>query len=107
VYNSLGYRFLERVYEGAMFIELKNRGFYVKRQSQVDVYYEGSQVGSYFADLIVEDSVIVELKAAEGMREEHEAQLINYLKATEIEVGMLLNFGKRPEVRRKIFSNDS
>jgi GxxExxY protein len=107
VYNSLGYGFLERVYEGAMVIELKDRGLNVKRQSQVDVFYGDNKVGSYFADLIVEDCVIVELKAAEGMREEHEAQLINYLKATEIEVGLLLNFGKDPEVRRKIFSNDN
>jgi GxxExxY protein len=90
-----------------MVIELKDRGFNVRRQSQVDVFYGDNKVGSYFADLIVEDCVIVELKAAEGMREEHEAQLINYLKATEIEVGLLLNFGKDPEVRRKIFSNDN
>lgn len=71
----------------------------------INVYYETELVGEYFADLLVENKVIIELKAAETICEEHENQLINYLKATEIEVGLLLNFGKKPEVKRKIFTN--
>lgn len=76
-----------------------------ERQKPINVLYNEKLVGEYFADLIVENKVIIELKAAETLIEEHELQLINYLKATDIEVGLLLNFGKRPEVRRKIFSN--
>lgn len=105
VYNTLGYRFLEKVYQNAMFIELMSMDLFVQRQKQIKVYYEGKEVGEYFADLLVEDCVMVELKAAESLCEEHEFQLINYLKATEIEVGLLLNFGKRSEVQRKVFSN--
>ena len=105
VYNILGYGFLEQVYEKAMFIELRKMGFFVERQKQIKVYYEEEQVGYYFADLIVNSCVILEIKAAEALHQQHEYQLINYLKATEIEVGLLLNFGKTPEFRRKIFSN--
>lgn len=106
VYNSLGYGFLEKVYENAMFIELRDMGLYVEKQKNIKVYYESNQVGEYFADLIVSESVIIELKATENLCEEHEFQLINYLKATEIEVGLLLNFGKSPQLKRKIFSNE-
>lgn len=105
VYNTLGYGFLEKVYENTLFIELVKIGLFVKKQEQIKVYYEGKEVGKYFADIIVEGFVILELKAAEALCEEHEFQLINYLKATEIEVGLLLNFGKRPEFKRKVFSN--
>jgi len=105
VYNSLGYGFLEKVYENSMFIELKNLGLYVEKQKQIKVYYENLQVGEYYADLIVSECVIVELKATESLCEEHEFQLINYLKATEIEVGLLLNFGKEPMFKRKVYSN--
>lgn len=105
VYNTLGYGFLEEVYQNALFIELASMDLIVEKQEQVKVYYEGEEVGEYFADLIVEECVIVELKAAETLCEEHEFQLINYLKATEIEVGLLLNFGKKPECKRKVFSN--
>jgi GxxExxY protein len=105
VYNTLGYGFLEKVYENAMYIELKKMGFFVQKQKNISVFYESEEVGDYYADLIVDEKVIIELKAAEGLCEEHECQLINYLKATEIEVGLLLNFGKQPELRRKIFSN--
>ena len=104
VYNNLGYGFLERVYENAMFIELEEMGLFVEKQMQIKVYYGDYEVGDYFADLMVEKSVIVELKAAERLCEEHEIQLINYLKATEVEVGLLLNFGKKPEFKRKVFS---
>lgn len=106
VYNSLGYGFLEKVYENALFLELRSLGLFVEKQKRIDVYYENQQVGEYYADLIVSESVIIELKAAEALCEEHEFQLINYLKATEIEVGLLLNFGKSPQLRRKIFSNN-
>ena len=105
VYNELGFGFLEKVYENALKLELEHNGLYVDKQKQIKVYYHENQVGEYFADLIVDDQVIVELKAAESLKEEHEAQLINYLKATHIEIGLLLNFGKKPEIRRKIFTN--
>ncbi len=106
VYNTLGYGFLEQVYEKAMFLELGKMGFYVERQKKIKVYYDGNQVGLYFADLIVNNCVIIEIKAAEALHQQHEYQLINYLKATEIEVGLLFNFGKNPEFRRKIFTNN-
>ncbi len=95
VYNTLGYGFLEKVYENAMRIELKKLGMSVEQQKNIKVYYDSEQVGDYFADLLVNDLVIVELKAAENLCEEHETQLLNYLKATDIEVGLLLNFGKK------------
>lgn len=105
VYNKLGYGFLEKVYENAMFIELRKRNFFVEKQKSIVVYYESENVGNYFADLIVSNKVIIELKAAEALREEHEAQLVNYLKATDIEVSLLLNFGVKPKIKRKIFEN--
>ncbi len=105
VYNELGFGFLEKVYENALKHVLEEKGFNVQKQKAIKVYFDGVVVGEYFADLIVNDVVILELKAAESLCEEHELQLINYLKATEIEVGLLLNFGKKPQVRRKIFSN--
>jgi len=106
VNNTLGYGFLEKVYENAMRIELQKMGYKVMQQKNIKVYYETEEVGDYYADLLVDDLVIVELKAADCLCEENEAQLINYLKATKIEVGLLLNFGKKAEFRRKIFSND-
>lgn len=106
VYNTLGYGFLEKVYENAMAIELRKEGFEILQQKNIKVYYEEEVVGDYYADLVVNDSVIVELKAASSICEEHEAQLLNYLRATDIEVGMLLNFGKKAEFKRKIFSNN-
>jgi GxxExxY protein len=105
VYNTLGFGFLEKVYENALKIELEKMGFIVERQKSINVYYDEILVGEYYADLIVDGKIILELKAAESLIEEHELQLINYLKATEMEIGLLLNFGKRPEIRRKIFSN--
>ena len=78
----------------------------VSQQKPINVYYRGALVGEYFADLIVADCVIVELKAKESINDAHISQLINYLKATEIEVGLLLNFGRKPEYKRKVFSND-
>lgn len=106
VYNSLGYGFLEKVFENAMTIELVKMNLTVEQQKNIKVYYENDQVGDYYVDLLVNGLVIVELKAAESICEEHEAQLLNYLKATDIEVGLLLNFGKEPKFRRKYFTND-
>ena len=106
VYNKLGYGFLEKVYHNALLIELKKSGFVCESQKPVKVFYEGSMVGDYYADIIVDDCIILELKAADALCEEHEYQLINYLKATEIEIGLLLNFGKKPEFKRKIFTNE-
>lgn len=100
VYNTLGYGFLEKVYENALAFELRKNGLIVKRQENIKVFYEGYEVGDYFADLFINDLVIVELKAAESLRQEHFAQLMNYCKATGIEVGLLLNFGKSPEIKR-------
>lgn len=105
VYNTLGYGFLEKVYENAMVIELQKTGLKADQQRSIKVYYDSQEIGDYFADLVVDDKVIVELKSASSLCEEHEAQLVNYLRATEIEVGLLLNFGKEPEFKRKIFEN--
>ncbi|WP_461641847.1 GxxExxY protein [Labilibaculum euxinus] len=106
VYNTLGYGFLEKVYENAICLELHKQALFCKKQERIKVFYDGKQVGEYFADIIVENRVIIELKAAENLCYDHECQLINYLKATNIEVGLLLNFGKEPQFRRKIFTND-
>ena len=105
VYNELGYGFLEKVYENALFLELSTLGLICEKQKKINVFYDDQIVGEYYADIIVNDAVIIELKAAETLCEEHEFQLINYLKATEIEIGLLLNFGKKPQFKRKIFTN--
>jgi len=106
VYNTLGHGFLEKVYENALALSLRKRGRKVSQQTHLTVFFEDEMVGDYFADLIVDDHVVVEVKAAEGIHEAHEAQLLNYLHATEIEIGLLLNFGEKPEFRRKILTND-
>ena len=105
VYGELGYGFLEKIYENAMVIELSKSGLNCMPQSPIRVLYDGQLIGEYFADILVEGKVIVEIKAAKSLIEEHEAQLLNYLKATEIEVGLLLNFGPKAEVKRKAFEN--
>ncbi|MDP2162306.1 MAG: GxxExxY protein [Flavobacterium sp.] len=105
VYNELGYGFLEKVYQNALFNELKTNGFEVETQKKIKVFYKDNEVGEYYADLIVNNKVILELKAAEYISDAHVFQLVNYLKSTNIEVGLLLNFGKKPEFRRKIFQN--
>ena len=106
VYNVLGYGFLEKVYERALLIECKNAGLSCLNQHPVQVYYSDKEVGFYFADIVVNDCVIVEIKAAEALSPAHEAQLTNYLKATNLEVGLLLNFGQKPGFKRKVFTND-
>jgi GxxExxY protein len=104
-YNTLGYGFLEKVYESALAIELRQMGLQIKRQVPIKVYYSHYLVGEYFADLVVEDKVILELKATETIVQANVNQLQNYLKAIQIEVGMLLNFGRKPEFKRRVFSN--
>ncbi|MEY4876711.1 MAG: hypothetical protein RL708_1860 [Bacteroidota bacterium] len=106
VYNTLGYGFLEKVYQNALLIELDEQGLKCEANFSIKVFYNNVNVGNYFADIVVNDSIILELKAAEVLVEENEFQLINYLKATEFEVGLLLNFGKKPQFKRKIFTND-
>lgn len=106
VYNTLGYGFLEKVYENAMHLEITKLGLSCTTQQPIDVYYDTQKVGIYYADLVVNNCVIVELKAASGLAPEHEAQLTNYLKATDIEVGLLLNFGREPQYKRKVFANN-
>ncbi|MBM4079623.1 MAG: GxxExxY protein [Planctomycetes bacterium] len=105
VYQTLGYGFLEKVYENAMAIELRRMGLQVAQQQPITVYYEGQVVGEYVADLVVGGVVIVELKAAQSLVEDHEAQLLNYLKATTYEVGLVMNFGPKTEFKRKAYDN--
>ena len=104
-YNTLGYGFLEKVYENALVIEFRKAGIHVLCQAPIRVFYESQIIGGYYADLLVDGKVIVEIKAVRKLLQEHEAQLLNYLKASDIEVGLLLNFGPRPEVKRKAFDN--
>ncbi|MCK4298240.1 MAG: GxxExxY protein [Planctomycetes bacterium] len=103
VYNALGHGFLEKVYENALAVELNRLGLSVKQQEPVAVSYKGDLVGEYVADLVVEGKVIVEVKAVGELQKVHEAQLINYLKATSIQVGLLINFGPEIEIKRRIF----
>jgi GxxExxY protein len=106
VYPELGYGFLENVYGNALGITLRQMGLKVEQQARIFVYFAGEIVGEYYADLLVESCVIVELKAAQSIAPEHEAQLLNYLRATPYEVGLLLNFGPKPVFRRKVFDNE-
>ena len=105
VYNKLGYGFLEKIYENAMMIEFKKENISAVSQSAIKVLYEGEIVGEYFADILISDKIILEIKAAKNVAEEHETQLLNYLKATNIEVGLLLNYGPKPNFKRKAFDN--
>jgi GxxExxY protein len=106
VYNTLGYGFLEKVYRNAMFIELQQMGLKVIPESKITVYYQSQIVGEYFADLVVEETIVVELKAVSALNEDHKAQLLNYLKTTSYEVGLLFNFGHKAEFTRKAYDND-
>lgn len=106
VYNALGYGFLEKVYENAMMIELKKMGLDCKNQFPINVMYENEIVGEYYADILIEEKIIVELKAIKTITKQDEAQLLSYLTATNVEVGLLLNFGEKPEFKRKIFDNE-
>ncbi|HCG77470.1 TPA: GxxExxY protein, partial [bacterium] len=99
VYNKLSYGFLEKIYENAMMIEFKKTNIPVVAQSPIEVYYDNEIIGEYSADILVDNKVIIEIKATKSLGESSEAQLLNYLKATKIEVGLLLNFGPRAEVK--------
>ncbi|MEK9149290.1 MAG: GxxExxY protein [Candidatus Desantisbacteria bacterium] len=103
VYNTLGTGFLEKVYENALIVELKKSGLEIRQQEPIKVFYEKEVVGDYIADIVVNGKVIVEIKAVGDLNEIHEVQLINYLKATGMEIGLLINFGKKIEIKRKIF----
>jgi len=105
VYNELGDGFLESVYENALYIVLTGYGLCVERQKNINVFFRGTIIGDFKTDLIVDKKVIIELKAVRALDSAHEAQLINYLKATNIEVGLLLNFGRKPEFKRFVYDN--
>lgn len=105
VYNKMGYGFAEKVYENSMAIEMNKIGLAFEQQKSIKVYYEGYQVGSYTADIVVQDSVLLELKTGSAIIPAHEAQLLNYLRATDIEIGFVLNFGDKPQFRRMAFLN--
>jgi GxxExxY protein len=104
VYNTLGYGFLEKVYENSLRNSLRKSGFEVAQQLPISVRFEEEVVGEYFADLVIEDRILVEIKVAQSIASEHEAQLLNYLKATGYQVGLVLNFGPKAEFRRKAFT---
>lgn len=105
VYGNLGYGFEEKVYENPPGLELRRAGLQADQQQPIEVYYEGETIGTYFADLLVANSVLVELQSVRTLTSDHEAQLLNYLKATSYEVGLLLNFGPKPTFTRKAFDN--
>ena len=105
VWNTLGYGYLEKVYENALIVELELRGFKVGRQMPLNVFYKKTLVGEYFADIVVNGCILLELKSAEKVANEHIAQTINYLKATGLTKGLLINFGVRSlEYKRFVFS---
>ncbi len=106
VYNELGFGFLEKIYKNALRIELEKNSLNVECEVPIKVYYDDNIVGEYFADIVVENCLILELKAVDILIKEHELQLINYLKATKFEIGLLFNFGKQPEIKRKIYTNN-
>jgi GxxExxY protein len=106
VHNELGFGFLEKVYQNALMIELKTMGLKANSEMPIKVYYQDQIVGEYVADIIVEDKVILELKAVKDPAQIHEVQLVNYLKATGIEVGLLINFGHSVQVKRKVFDKN-
>ncbi len=100
VYNELGTGFLESVYENSLYLILRNKGLKVRKQYPLTVYFQGKKVGYFKVDLIVNDKILIELKAVAQLSKEHEAQIINYLKATEINFGLLMNFGDETEFKR-------
>ncbi len=106
VYNELGAGFLEKIYENALVIELKDAGLSVEQQYPIKVYYHENIIGDYVADIVVEDKIIVELKAVNTLVRAHEVQLVNYLKATKFQVGLLINFGDQITVKRKVLSKN-
>jgi GxxExxY protein len=107
VYNELGYGFLEAVYEETLAIGLTESGLQVARQVATPIWFRGRSIGEYKADLVVNDAVLLELKAARILDTSHEAQTLNYLRATDIEVALLLNFGPKPHFKRFVFENSN
>ena len=105
VYNELGHGFLESVHHQSMLVALTESGLAVESQIPIQVYFRGCQVGVFRADLLVEDSVLIELKAGAALEKAQESQLLNYLRATDIEVGLLLSFGERAQFKRLVFEN--
>lgn len=105
VYNELGAGFLESVYQKSLALALESAGFAVRSRIDIPVWFRGQQVGQFVGDLLVENCVLLELKAARALDPAHEAQLLNYLRATDIEVGLLLNFGPRPVIKRLAYNN--
>jgi GxxExxY protein len=105
VYNELGHGFLESVCEGAMAIGLEDAGLQCQRQIPIQVWFRGRQIGLFYADLLVEGLVALELKCARNIDPAHEAQLLNELRATTLEIGLLLNFGTKPEFKRLVYDN--
>jgi GxxExxY protein len=105
VHNRLGQGFQEKVYENALVEELRTNGLRVEQQKPLTVMYGGKPVGDFIADLLIEGSVLVELKANKTIDRSHENQLLNYLKSSGIEVGLLINFGESVQIRRKIFTS--
>ena len=106
VYDTLGFGFAESVYQNALIIELQDAGLSASRQHNIQVFYRGQAVGDYVADLLVEGVVVVEIMAIEALREEHRIQILNSLKASDQEIGLLLNFGVKPEFRRLILPQE-
>jgi len=105
VYNELGHGFLESTYAEALGVALEESGLSAAREVPVPVWFRGKKVGQYYADMIVAGLILLELKAARTLESAHEAQLLHYLRATDVEVGLLLNFGVRPQFRRLLFDN--
>ncbi|HKW76289.1 MAG TPA: GxxExxY protein [Terriglobales bacterium] len=106
VYNEVGFGFLESVYRNCMEIALTESGILVQREYPIPVYFRGKEAGQFRADLLVTKQVLLELKAAQSLDRSHEAQILNYLRATDMEIGLLLNFGSpRPQFRRIVFEN--
>jgi GxxExxY protein len=104
IHNTLGFGFLEAVYQNALLIELMKAGLQAEKEKKIKVYYQNQLIGDYMADIIVEDKIILELKSVKELHPAHSAQLINYLKATGIEIGLLINFGESVEIKRKVFT---
>lgn len=105
LYKELGFGFSEKIYESALEVLLTELGMIVERQKEICVYYHGKVVGMYLADMVVNGVVLLEIKSVEKLIDKHDAQMLNYLKATELEVGLLLNFGRQAEFHRKIYDN--
>lgn len=102
VHNNLGFGFLESVYQNALLIELKKAALQAEKEKRIQVYYDGQLIGNYIADIVVDGKVILELKSIKELHPAHEAQLVNYLKATGLEIGLLINFGESVNIKRKI-----